>query len=130
MLHEMKVRLGGTRRELGKRAAKAEELETIIANAQTGTPAPDPLPLLEAQRKLQEILDRRRRTIRDAAVRMQQAAAGDPLTRAIFDERVAAIEAETRSAQWRLRGIDERIAELRGGAEAGDEPAPEGDTKP
>jgi hypothetical protein len=130
MLHEMKVRLGGTRRELGKRAAKAEELETIIANAQTGTPAPDPLPLLEAQRKLQEILDRRRRTIRDAAVRMQQAAAGDPLTRAIFDERVAAIEAETRSAQWRLRGIDERIAELRGGTEAGDEPAPEGATKP
>jgi hypothetical protein len=50
--------------------------------------------------------------IRDAAVRMQQAAAGDPATRAIFDERVAAIEAETRSAQWRLRGIDQRIADL------------------
>ena len=130
MLQEMKFRLAGTRRELGKRAARAEELDTIIANAQTGTPAPDPLPLLEAQRKLQEILDRRRRMLRDAAVRMQQATAGDPATRPIFDERVAAIEAETRSAQWRLRGIDERIAELRGGTEAGTEAKPEGESIP
>jgi hypothetical protein len=130
MLQEMKFRLAGTRRELGRRAARAEELDTIIANAQTGTPAPAPLPLLEAQRKLQEILDRRRRMIRDAAVRMQQATASDPAMRPIFDERVAAIEAEMRSAQWRLRGIDERIAELRGGTEAGAEAKPEGESIP
>jgi len=131
MLYEMKSRLAATRRELGKRAARAEELETIIANAQTGTPAPDPVPVLEAQRKLQEILDRRRRMIRDAAMRMQNASAGDPATRAIFEERVAAIDAETRSAQWRIRGIDERIAELRGGTEAGAEAGkPEGEPQP
>ena len=69
--------------------------------------------------------------IRDAAMRMQNASAGDPATRAIFEERVAAIDAETRSAQWRIRGIDERIAELRGGIEAGAEAAkPEGESQP
>jgi hypothetical protein len=70
---------------------------------------------------LQELIDKRRRLVRDTAVRMEQASSGDPRTRAIFAERIMACDAETRTAQWRLRGIDDRIAQLNAGDSASDQ---------
>jgi hypothetical protein len=114
MMHELRMRLQPTHRDLTRRASHAEEIEAIVASAQAGTPAADLVPLLEAQKQLQELLARRRRIVHDTVVRMQQACATDARTAPIMDERLAALEAEARTAQWRMRGIEARLAELRG----------------
>lgn len=121
MMYDLQLRLNASRRELSKRAANSEELDAIVASAQSGAPPQAVVALLSAQRRLQELIDKRRRLVRDTAVRMEQAAAGDPRTRAIFAERIMACDAETRTAQWRLRGIDERIAQLNAGDWADDQ---------
>ncbi len=112
MLHELDVRLAATRRELGKRASRAEELGTIVAAAESGAPAPELVPLLEAQVRLQELLLRRLRLVADAAVRMQQACAADPRAKAMLDERVDSVRARSRAVAWEMRGIAARMAEL------------------
>lgn len=112
MLHELDVRLAATRRELGKRASRAEELGTIVAASEAGTPAADLVPLLEAQVRLQELLLRRLRLVADAAVRMQQACAAEPRAKAILDERVDSARARARAIAWEMRGIAGRLAEL------------------
>lgn len=118
MLHELDVRLAATRRELGKRASRAEELGTIVAASEAGAPAADLVPLLEAQVRLQELLLRRLRLVTDAAVRMQQACAADPRAKALLDERVESARARSRAVAWEMRGIASRLAEL-------DAPVPE-----
>lgn len=132
MMYDLQQRLTASRRELSKRAANSEELDAIVASAQSGAPPRDVVALLAAQHRLQELIDKRRRLVRDTAVRMEQASAGDPRTRAIFAERITACDAESRTAQWRLKGIDERIAQLRAGDEIDtdmDSPLP-GDGRP
>jgi hypothetical protein len=121
MMYDLQLRLNASRRELSKRAANSEELDAIVASAQSGAPPQAVVALLSAQRRLQELIDKRRRLVRDTAVRMEQASAGDPRTRAIFAERIMACDAETRTAQWRLRGIDDRIAQLNAGDSASDQ---------
>jgi hypothetical protein len=120
MMYDLQLRLNASRRELSKRAANSEELDAIVASAQSGAPPQTVVALLGAQRRLQELIDKRRRLVRDTAVRMEQASSGDPRTRAIFAERIMACDAETRTAQWRLRGIDDRIAQLNAGDSASD----------
>jgi len=121
MMYDLQLRLNASRRELSKRAANSEELDAIVASAQSGAPPQTVVALLGAQRRLQELIDKRRRLVRDTAVRMEQASSGDPRTRAIFAERIMACDAETRTAQWRLRGIDDRIAQLNAGDSASDQ---------
>ena len=116
IMYDLKLRLNASRRELSKRAANSEEFDAIVASAQSGAPPQDVVALLRSQRRLQELIDKRRRLVREAAVRMEQAASGDPRTRAIFAERITACDAESRTAQWRLAGIDERITQLNTGA--------------
>ena len=121
MMYDLQLRLNASRRELSKRAANSEEIDAIVASAQSGAPPQTVVALLSAQRRLQELIDKRRRLVRDTAVRMEQASSGDPRTRAIFAERIMACDAETRTAQWRLRGIDDRIAQLNAGDSASDQ---------
>jgi hypothetical protein len=128
MLHELDVRLAATRRELGKRASRAEELGTIVAAAESGAPASELVPLLEAQVRLHELLLRRLRLVTDAAVRMQQACAADPRAKSLLDERVDSARARSRAIAWEMRGIASRLAELNApipeGVPIPEEPAP------
>lgn len=112
MLHELEVRLGATRRDLGKRAARVEELEAAAASAGTPAATEDSVQLIEAQLRLHALASRRRRLVHDAAVRIQQACASEPKARAALDERVAALEAEQRAADWSARGLADRLGEL------------------
>lgn len=112
MLRDLSMRLSGSRRELSKRAAAAEEVATIVAAAEAGAPAAELVPMLEARLRLHDLLARRLRTITDMAVVMQQAASGDPRTKALLDERLEALRAISRSHQWEQRGLVARITEL------------------
>lgn len=116
MLLDLDRRLDGSRRELSKRAARADELDIAIARSQLGVPPEQAIGVLESQLALLETLGKRRDLARAIAVQMKQAAQTDARVAPIFDERVAAIDAERRAAEWRREGIAARIAEIRGGA--------------
>lgn len=115
MLLDLDRRLDGSRRELTKRAARADELDIAIANSQLGVPPEQAVGVLESQLALLETLGKRRDLARAIAVQMKQAAQTDARVAPVFDERVAAIDAERRAAEWRKQGIEARIAEIRGG---------------
>lgn len=125
MMRDLAMRLAGTRRELARRASAAEELGTIVASAEAGATAAELIPALEARIRLHELLARRLRLITEATRPMQQAAAGDPRTKALLDERVESLRALARTHQWEQRGLLSRIAEL-GAPPPSDPPAPEG----
>ncbi len=62
---------------------------------------------------------------------MKQSSGSDARVVAIFDERVAAIDADARTAEWRRRGLQARIAEIGEGAHlAPPPPAAEGEAMP
>lgn len=125
MMRDLAMRLAGTRRELARRASAAEELGTIVASAEAGAPVAELIPALEARIRLHELLARRLRLITEATRPMQQAAAGDPRTKTLLDERVESLRALARTHQWEQRGLLARIAEL-GAPAPSDPPAPEG----
>jgi hypothetical protein len=76
------------------------------------------LALLEAQSSLEDVLARRRRTMREAAERMRRAAAGEARATELIEERIAALEAAARMAAWRQSGFEARRDELRTAAPA------------
>jgi hypothetical protein len=115
MLLDLDRRLDGSRRELSKRAARADELDLAVARSQLGVPPEQAIGVLEAQLALLETLGKRRDLARAIAVQMKQAAQTDPRIAPIFDERVAAIDAERRAAEWRREGITARLAEIKAG---------------
>lgn len=129
MLRDLSMRLSGSRRELAKRAAAAEEVAAIVATAEAGAPASELVPMLEARLRLHDLLARRLRTITDMATVMQQASSGDPRTKALLDERLESLRALSRSHQWEQRGLVARITELGAPAPA-DEPVVPGDPVP
>lgn len=112
MLRDLSMRLSGSRRELAKRAAAAEEVEAIVAAAESGAPTAELVPMLEARLRLHDLLARRLRTVTDMAAVMQQAASGDPRTKALLDERLESLRALARTHQWEQRGLVARITEL------------------
>ncbi len=128
---DLKRRLEGSRRELSKRAGRAGELDQMIADAQLGTPPEQVLGALESQLALLDLLAKRREIIRAFALQMKQSSGSDARVVAIFDERVAAIDADARTAEWRRRGLQARIAEIGEGAHlAPPPPAAEGEAMP
>ena len=122
MLRDLSMRLAGSRRELAKRAAAAEELEAIVATAEAGAPSAELVPMLEARLRLHDLVARRLRTITEMATVMQQAASGDPRTKALLDERLESLRALARSHQWEQRGLAARIAELGAPMQAVEDP--------
>jgi hypothetical protein len=109
---DLRARLEPTRREAARRAERVDAAAAAIADA----PAPhDPAAvtaLLDAQSALEDLLARRRRTLREAADRMRRAADGEARATELITERIAALEAAARSAAWRQAGIAARRGEL------------------
>lgn len=135
---ELQRRLEPTRRELSRRAARSEELDAVVANVELGAHPQDAAAALAARLELLETVDRRRKFIRDTAVQLRHmaTAGGAPNARAL-EERVAALDADIRSAEWLREGILDRIFELeQGGRERFDEmanepaPPPQPETQP
>ena len=110
---ELRTRLEPTRREAARRAERVDAAAESVGDA-PGPHAPDAvLALLDAQSSLEDVLARRRRTIREAAERMRRAAAGEARATELIEERIAALEAAARTATWRQAGIQARREELR-----------------
>lgn len=110
---DLRTRLEPTRREAARRAERVDAATDAVGDG----PAPrDPasvLALLEAQSSLDELLARRRRTMREAAERMRRAAAGEARATELLEERIAALEAAARMGAWRQAGAEARREELR-----------------
>lgn len=113
VLEELRRKLEGTRRDLSRRAARAEDLDAVLAAAELGQSADASAQALEAQLDLMDLSDRRRRLIRESAVQLRQmaVASGAPAAN-VLEERVTALDAELRNAQWMRAGLEARLQEL------------------
>ncbi|MFO0961761.1 MAG: hypothetical protein U0625_02520 [Phycisphaerales bacterium] len=123
-------RLEGTRRELSKRAGAAGSLDDLVAQTQLGAEPEQLVGALQSQLALLELLGKRRTLVRSFALQMKQAAGADPRVMPIFDERLAAIDADARTADWRRRGIEARLQEIGAGAHLPPAPGEEGEGAP
>lgn len=116
LIEDLARRLEPTRRDLSRRAARSEELDAVLAEADLGAPPQAAFAALAARLELMDASDRRRKLVRDTAVQLRaMARASGAPGAALLEERVAAIEAEQRSAAWMREGILDRIAELEQG---------------
>lgn len=111
LLHELEVRLAASRRDLGKRAQRTEDLQAALAAAE-GPPPGAAAALVDAQLQLHALAGKRRRLVHDAARRIQQACASEARARALMDDLVASLDAAQRAAEWEARGLEERLEEL------------------
>jgi hypothetical protein len=109
---EMRARLEPTRREAARRAERVDAAAATIGNAPAPHEPAAVAALLDAQSALEDLLARRRRTLREAAERMRRAADGEARATELVSERIAALEAAARSASWRQAGIQARREEL------------------
>jgi hypothetical protein len=109
---EMRARLEPTRREAARRAERVDAAAAAIGNAPAPHEPAAVAALLDAQSALEDLLARRRRTLREAAERMRRAADGEARATELVSERIAALEAAARSASWRQAGIQARREEL------------------
>jgi len=123
---DLRTRLEPTRREAARRAERIDTAADAVGNGPAPHEPAAVLALLEAQSSLEDVLARRRRTMREAAERMRRAAAGEARATELIEERIAALEAAARMAAWRQSGFEARRAELRTPAPGapGDGPAP------
>jgi hypothetical protein len=123
---DLRTRLEPTRREAARRAERVDQAVEAIGDGPAPHEPAAVLALLEAQSSLEDILARRRRTMREAAERMRRAAAGEARATELIEERIAALEAAARTASWRQAGFLARRDELRaaGPAAADDGAAP------
>lgn len=115
---DLRTRLEATRREAARRAERVDAATAAIGDAPAPREPAAAFELLEAQSSLEDVLARRRRTMREAAERMRRAAAGEARATELIEERVAALEAAARMAAWRQSGFDARREELRTAAPA------------
>jgi hypothetical protein len=106
---DLLLRLSSTRRETVLRAERAERTAAATdADERAGTTADR----LLAERALEDMLQRRRRLVRAAVLRVQQYCAGHPDAARHAAAALAAIDSIDRAAGWRIQGIDDRLAEL------------------
>ena len=113
VLDELRRKLEGTRKDLSRRAARAEDLDAVLAAVELGQGSDATTSALEAQLDLIELTDRRRRLVRETAQQLRQMAmaSGAPAAK-LLDERVTALDAEQRNAQWMRAGLEARLQEL------------------
>ena len=115
---DLVLRLSSTRRETVLRAERAER-----AAAATDADERAAADRLLAERALEDMLQRRRRLVRAAALRVQQYCAGHPDAARHAAAALAAIDSIDRAARWRIQGIDDRLSEL-GQPMQSEEPGP------
>ncbi|MBL9141498.1 MAG: hypothetical protein JNK53_06490 [Phycisphaerae bacterium] len=124
VLAEMQRRLEPTRREVSRRAARAEELDASVASVELGA-APEAIAAsINARLELLDSIDRRRKIVRDTAVQLRHMAFAAGIANAdALKERVQALDADARTAAWLREGLLNRLAELeQGGRERVEEP--------
>ena len=125
MLHELDVRLGASRRDLGRRAQRVGELQAALVPE--GPPDPDAaIALVDARLRLHALAAKRRKLVHDAALRIRQACASEPKAGPMLDDLIAALDAAQRAAEWESRGLEARLDELHAPAPPG-EPASDGE---
>lgn len=113
VLLELHRRLEATRRDLSRKAGRAEELESVLASVELGASPQSASDALTAQLDLMDTLDRRRKILRDAAVQVHHMALGSGAPNAAFlEERVTALDADARANRWLRQGLQERIDQL------------------
>lgn len=119
-------RLEPTRTELSRRAQAADAADELLVAAGAGDARPAALvTALTARKAVEELAERRRRTVADAVARMVQLLGDHPKEAATLAALKAELDSAGRAAAWRVRGLDARIAEatMPGGDAA--PPAPE-----
>ncbi len=131
-LHELHRRLEGTRRDLSRKANLAEELDAVVASVELGAPDSYALEALQAQLDLLTTVDRRRKLIRAATEQLSHMAEASTAPNAyVLKERLTAIDADARSAEWLRQGLEERIAQLQeGGRDRPDSDSPDSPNSP
>jgi hypothetical protein len=130
VLAELHRKLEATRRDLSRKASRAEELDSVLASVDLGASPQSASDALVAQLDLMDTLDRRRKILRDAAVQVHHMAHASGAPNAPFlEERVTALDADARASRWLRQGLQERIDQLGlGGRDRLDESAPESET--
>jgi len=119
-------RLEPTRTDLSRRAQAADAADELLVAASAGDARPAALvTALTARKAVEELAERRRRTVADAVARMVQLLGDHPKEAATLAALKAELDSAGRAAAWRVRGLDARIAEatMPGGDDA--PPAPE-----
>lgn len=122
-------RLEPTRTELSRRAQAADAADELLVAAGAGDARPAALVnALSARKAVEELAERRRRTVADGVARMVQLLGDHPKEAAMLAALKAELDSAGRAAAWRVRGLDARIAEATapGGeaAPSAPEPAP------
>jgi hypothetical protein len=118
-------RLEPTRTELSRRAQAADAADEALALAGTGDARPAALvAALTARKAVEEMAERRRRTVADGVGRMVQLLGDHPKEAAAFAALKAELDSAGRAAGWRVRGLAARLDEAAGSGEPSP-PAPD-----
>jgi hypothetical protein len=114
-------RLEPTRMELSRRAQAADAADEALALAGAGDARPAALVnALAARKAVEELAERRRRTVADGVARMVQLLGDHPKEAAALAALKSELDSAGRAADWRVRGLTARLDEAAGSGE----PAP------
>lgn len=109
----MQQKLEPTRREFTRRAARVEDLQATIADAELGAGVDVTSQALLAHLDLLDLLDRRRRLVRETALSIYRMAHSIHAPQApMLEECLASIDADARASNWLRQGLQERLDQL------------------